>query len=426
MINLKFLIKATTVAFMTITVSLISSVSFAKTDVRIMWYGDGETEGKAMQDQLDKFMAQNSDINVILDQVPYKSIQDSLPVQLASGEGPDIARVTDLGGLAKYYKDLTPYLKDTGYWEASFGPFLNWMRLPGDTSSIPGFMSTMTVTGPYVNKTLFEQAGVALLGDGATWEEWAVAANAVAKKLNLPIPMAWDRSGHRVSGPAISMGAKYFDSEGNPALVDDGLKAMTQMLYDWHQDGTMSKELWGSVSGTTYHAPNEYFNNAEVAFMMSGSWQIGRFTSEIGDAFDWWAVPAPCGPAACTGMPGGNALVAFNANEAIGRVMDYLASKESLGDFLGKVLAVPGHLDLQPNYQTDNVLAKHALSTFAGAVPTISPVAFALQAHTDNRIMFNAIISRLGQAIVGEMSMEEAWTRMDKDVTKQIAEKKGG
>ena len=238
MINLKFLLKAITVAFMTITVSLISSVSFAKTDVRIMWYGDGETEGKAMQDQLDKFMAQNSDINVILDQVPYKSIQDSLPVQLASGEGPDIARVTDLGGLAKYYKDLTPYLKDTGYWEASFGPFLNWMRLPGDTSSIPGFMSTMTVTGPYVNKTLFEQAGVALLGDGATWEEWAVAANAVAKKLNLPIPMAWDRSGHRVSGPAISMGAKYFDSEGNPALVDDGLKAMTQMLYDWHQDGT--------------------------------------------------------------------------------------------------------------------------------------------------------------------------------------------
>jgi alpha-1,4-digalacturonate transport system substrate-binding protein len=40
--------------------------------------------------------------------------------------------------------------------------------------------------------------------------------------------------------------------------------------------------------------------------------------------------------------------------------------------------------------------------------------------------MFNAIISRLGQAIVGEMSMEEAWTRMGEDVTKQIAEKKGG
>jgi len=188
MIDLKFILKATTVVFMTIAVSLISSVSFAKTEVRIMWYGDGETEGKAMQDQLDKFMAKNSDISVILDQVPYKSIQDSLPVQLASGEGPDIARVTDLGGLAKYYKDLTPYLKDTSYWEASYGPFLNWMRLPGDTSSIPGFMSTMTVTGPYVNKTLFEQAGVPLLGAGATWKEWAAAANRVAKKIKTTNP----------------------------------------------------------------------------------------------------------------------------------------------------------------------------------------------------------------------------------------------
>ena len=40
--------------------------------------------------------------------------------------------------------------------------------------------------------------------------------------------------------------------------------------------------------------------------------------------------------------------------------------------------------------------------------------------------MFNAIISRLGQAIVGEMTMEEAWARMDEDVEKQLKEKYGG
>ena len=119
-----------------------------------------------------------------------------------------------------------------------------------------------------------------------------------------------------------------FDASGDPKLVDDGLKAMTQMLYDWHQNGTMSKDLWGSVSGTKYHAPNDWWNAAEVVFMMSGSWQIGRFANEVGDDFDWWAVPAPCGPAACTGMPGGNALLAFTANDAVGRVMDYLSSKE--------------------------------------------------------------------------------------------------
>jgi alpha-1,4-digalacturonate transport system substrate-binding protein len=59
-------------------------------------------------------------------------------------------------------------------------------------------------------------------------------------------------------------------------------------------------------------------------------------------------------------------------------------------------------------------------------VPTIDQVAFDLQAHVDNRIMFNAIISRLGQAIVGEMSLEEAWVKMDEDVEKQLKEKYGG
>ena len=59
-------------------------------------------------------------------------------------------------------------------------------------------------------------------------------------------------------------------------------------------------------------------------------------------------------------------------------------------------------------------------------MPTIDQVAVDLQAHVDNRIMFNAIISRLGQAIVGEMTMEEAWARMDEDVEKQLKEKSGG
>jgi alpha-1,4-digalacturonate transport system substrate-binding protein len=125
-------------------------------------------------------------------------------------------------------------------------------------------------------------------------------------------------------------------------------------------------------------------------------------------------------------MPGGNALLAFNANPAVGKVMDFLSSKEQLSSFIGQVLAIPGHLDLQVDYQTDDPNAKHALNTFAGAVPTIDQVAFDLQAHVDNRIMFNAIISRLGQAIVGEMTMEEAWQRMDEDVEKQLKEKYGG
>ena len=409
-----------------IVLALMASSANAQTELRMTWYNDGN-EGEVMQSILDRFEEANPDISVTLDVVPYKAILESLPVQLASGQGPDLARVTDLGGLSKYYLDLTPYISNPDYWRQNFGPFLKWLDPDGE--AISGFMTQLTVTGPYVNKTLFEQAEVALPGEGATWESWATAVNEVAETLDIPIPMAWDRSGHRVSGPAIAMGARMFDAEGNPALVDDGLKAMAQLLYDWHQDGTMSKELWGSVSGSTYLGANEDFANAQVVMYMSGSWQIPQFSAKIGDSFDWWAVAAPCGPAACTGMPGGAALVAMKDSahpEEIGKLMDFLSSEDVLAEFYGKTLFIPGHLGLASggvDFATDDPRAKHALQTFAGAVPGISPIAFDLQGYANNRIMFNALISRLGEAIVGELTLEQAFDRMESDVAKQIAEK---
>ena len=336
----------TLVATSALALGFAASTAFAQTELRMTWYNDG-IEGEVMQGLLDRFESQNPDISVVLDVVPYKAIIEGLPVQLAAGEGPDLARVTDLGGLSKYYLDMTPYLADTGYWKTNFGPFLKWLDPDGD--AINGFMTQLTVTGPYVNKTLFEQAGVALPGEGATWDDYATAVNQVAKKLDIPIPMAWDRSGHRVSGPAIAMGAKMFDADGNPALIDDGLKAMAQRLYDWHQDGTMSKELWGSVSGSSYLGANEDFANAQVVMYMSGSWQIPQFAETIGDAFDWWAVPAPCGPAACTGMPGGAALVGMASTDhpaEVAKLMDFLAQEEQMAEFYGKTLFIPGHLGL--------------------------------------------------------------------------------
>ena len=414
-----------------LALGLLSAPALAATELRITWYNDGN-EGEVLRDLLDRFEAANPDVRVTVDTVAYKAILESLPVQLAAGEGPDMARVTDLGGLSPHYLDLRPHLSDPAYWEANFGPFLKWLAPAGNPDAIPGFMTQLTVTGPYVNKTLFEQAGVALPGEGATWDDWAAAAKAVADALDLPIPLAFDRSGHRVSGPAISMGAAYFDANGEPALVDDGLKAMVRKIYDWHEQGIMAKEHWGSVSGSQYLGANEDFANAQVAMYMSGSWQIGQFEKQIGDAFDWWAVPAPCGPAACTGMPGGAALVALKTSEhpeEVAAVMEYLASEEVMNEFYGRTLFVPAHLGLAESgvdFKTDNPLAKHALSTFAGAVPSISPVAFALQGYPYNRVMFNALISRLGQAIVGEMTLDEAYRRMTDDVAQQIAEKKRG
>lgn len=82
-----------------------ASGAFAQTTLRMAWYSDGN-EGEVMQDLLARFEKANPDIKVVLDQVPFKAINENLPVQLAAGEGPDIAPVVDLGGVAKFMLDL--------------------------------------------------------------------------------------------------------------------------------------------------------------------------------------------------------------------------------------------------------------------------------------------------------------------------------
>ena len=100
--------------------------------------------------------------------------------------------------------------------------------------------------------------------------------------------------------------------------------------------------------------------------------------------------------------------------------------EEVLAEFYGRTLFIPGHLGLAAggvDFDTEDPRARHALETFAGAVPSISPIAFALQGYPSNRVMFNALISRLGEAIVGEITLDEAYGRMGQDVEQQLAEK---
>ena len=138
-----------------------------------------DVDGKAglVQELADRYKAENPDVNVTLNAVGYNVIREQLPIQLEAGTGPDLAFVTNLGGLNPYYVDLTPHV-DADAWEAAYGAVLPWYRA-GNPGGIYGFHTEMTVTGPYVNLTMFEEAGVELPAPGATWDDWAEATQAV-------------------------------------------------------------------------------------------------------------------------------------------------------------------------------------------------------------------------------------------------------
>ena len=393
-------------------------------DIRVMCYQDG-IECDVTAAIAKRFEAQNPGTKVIIDTVPYKSIVEQLPVQLAAGQGPDIARVTDLGGLSKYYLDIRPHLKNAAYMEANFGTTLPWLRPTAADKGIYGFMSQLTMTGPYVNKTLFEQAKVALPGPKATWDEWVEAARKVSKATQTPAALAWDRSGHRFAGPAISYGAKIFDAKGD-LVLDAGYKTAVTKFVGWHKDGAMLKEVWGGSGGSTYADSIGEFKNGRVAMVLSGSWQINRLQKDIGNAFDWAAVPNPCGPAACTGIPGGAAWVALKTSKSpkeVGAFLEFMAQEANYSEFVSKTDNIPAHAGLAKkgvNYATATPAARAALGVFSSGVASLSPVAFQFQGYKYNRAIMLPTVARVTQAIVGEMSVDEAFGKIGADMTDAV------
>ncbi|GAA4159861.1 hypothetical protein GCM10023069_03540 [Shinella granuli] len=283
-----------------LAVGLLASTSALAGDVRIMWYSDG-VEGEVLKDLLDRFMQENPGINVILDNVSYSVVREQLPVQLEAGDGPDIARVTNLKAQSQHWLDLRPLVADAAYWDENFGAQADWMR-PDGSNQISGFMTQITLAGGFANKTLFEQAGVAIPGKDATWDDWAKAAKQVAENQQVPFAMALDRSGHRLTGPVLAYGANYIGTDGKPALLDQGAKDFLKTFVGWIEDGTMSKDVWVSAAGSTYRAAADDFINGQLAYYYSGSWQVPNFSTKIGSNFDWVATGSPCGPVNCTGM----------------------------------------------------------------------------------------------------------------------------
>ena len=405
-------------------VAAAAASSALAAEIRVQCYSDGN-ECEVTADLAKRFETRNPGTKVIVDKVPYKAVVETLPVQLAAGEGPDIARVTDLGGLNKYYLDLTPHLGARAkYWEDNFGPTLKWLRAGPSDKGVYGMMTQLTVTGMFVNKTLFEQAKVPLPGPKATWDDWMEAARKVATATKTPFAMAMDRSGHRFAPLAVAYGAKIFDASGTP-VIDDGYKAAATKFVNWHKSGLMPKEVWGGVGGSQYRDAFEEFANGRVVAYYSGSWQVRRMDTQVTKSFDWEVVPAPCGPGGCTAMPGGAAFVALKRTKApadVAKFLDFLASDDIYKEYMARTENIPAHAgvakagvayDASPHVKTE-------LAVFVGDVPKIATPNYELQGYRLNRAVFLPTAQRLGQAVAGEMSADDALKRLAQDMDEQV------
>ena len=388
-------------------------------EIRFTYYADG-VEAEVMQPLLDKFMAENPDITVVLDVVPYQTIDEQLPVQVETGEGPDLARITNFGAYKGKLLDLRDYLADPAYFEANFpAPILEAM-------GYGGFPDALTVTGPYVNKTLFDQAGVELPGEGTTWQEWTDLTTQVAETTGVQYAISIDRTGHRFAGPAMSMGAILLDADGNFTVDTPGFRAFAETVKGWHDAGITPSEVWFNADAV--NSCIDDFKSGQLVMCMSGSWNINGLANDVGDAFDWVVVPNPTGDGGSTGIAGGSAVAAFSATEhpeEVSRLVEFLIQPENYGAFSAGTLALPAQKDVASagvEFDTDNPLVLAALSAYTAEVPKLQDQAVGLNVHPYAFAYYRNSANRIAQYLTGELTLDEMLVNLQTDIDNAIAE----
>jgi alpha-1,4-digalacturonate transport system substrate-binding protein len=150
---------------------------------------------------------------------------------------------------------------------------------------------------------------------------------------------------------------------------------------------------------------------------------------QVGDFFDWQVVGSPCGPAgACSGMPGGAGIVGFEQTEhpeIVANVIDFLAQEDVYAEVTARTRNLPAHLGVAEagvEFEDASPQAAAALSAFAADLPDVAPAAFQYQGYAGNRAMFGITVERVSQAIVGEITVDEAVARMADDLAAAEAE----
>jgi alpha-1,4-digalacturonate transport system substrate-binding protein len=388
-------------------------------ELRFTYYADG-VEAEVMQPILDDFMAMYPDISVVLDVVPYATIDEQLPVQVETGEGPDLARITNFGAYAGKLLDLRSYMSDSAYYVANFpAPVL-------EALGYGGYPDAYTVTGPYVNKTLFDQAGVEMPGEGATWADWTEATTAVAEATGTQYALSIDRTGHRFAGPAMSMGATLIDADGNFTVDTPGFRAFAETLNGWHEAGITPSEVW--LVGDSLNNCIDWFKSADLVMCMSGSWQINGLATDVGDAFDWVVVPNPTGEGGSTGVAGGSAVVAFADTEypeAAALLVEFLTQAENYGAFSAGTLSLPAQNEVASSgvdFETDDASVLGALAAYTAEVPKLQDQAVGLNVHPFAFAYYRNSANRIAQYLTGELSLDEAMVRLQQDIDDAIAE----
>ncbi|HET7724176.1 MAG TPA: extracellular solute-binding protein [Propionibacteriaceae bacterium] len=221
----------------------------------------------------------------------------------------------------------------------------------GKALSLP---SDITAVGMFINKTLWDKAGVKYPTSESgiwTWDEFVAAAKQVQASAGAKYGLVFDRSSHREKALLFEFGSSWWlpDSSGT-YTTNDATKTALNFFKGITDDKFMPKSVWLSNDD-----PNALFKSGQVAAYYSGSWQIADFAANI-KSFEWASVYLPKQPVRASNFGEAAEMVVFDGTGQEQPAHDFLnwlytpANYQKLCEYSVMLPAVDG---VTPNYSAN-------------------------------------------------------------------------
>lgn len=246
----------------------------------------------------------------------------------------------------------------------------------GEVLSVP---TDVTAVGMFINKSLFDEAGVAYPTSEDeiwTWDEFVTAVNEVKAKTNTTYGMVMDRSSHRLKALFYEFGSDWFQpNEGGEWETNDNTAKALEFFKGLNDDSFMPRSVWLADGDG-----NALFKSGDIVAYMSGSWQIADFATNITD-FEWESVYLPKDAERSTNYGNAANIVVF----------DGTGQEQVALDFVTWL------------YQPENY---KELAETSGFLPAINGVDVEYASHKEAFDLYNREIAA-SPAIVGEIKQND-------------------
>ena len=397
--------------------------------VTITFANFNDMEGSLYWETLrDEFEATYPNIKVEFQTVPGEELFDKLLTQIATGNPPDAAYVSDWmtgafaqeGGLAP----LEDYIAKSNLIDVSdYVPaFLGTSQVDGVQYGLPFASET---TGLFYRIDRFEEAGLDPNNPPKTWEEFQQAA----EKLTNPAENKYGFAVFATQGESTYNFYPWLWQAG-------GVQVSTEDPNDVTWDSPEGQKAANFYANLAQYAPPDLLNatawdaripfaNGDLAMLMAGGWLVGELITQFPDATGKWAVAPLPQDERCATTIAGDHMVIFEASknkEAAWKWIEFVSKPDSMIEYNVGTPDYPSAL-LPPRQSLLDDPTLYESRPYMQGFKDNMACAFVLEANQPRMYDIEQILGEyLGQAFYGEIDGATAVTESAKEAEALLAQ----